>query len=168
MIANESMIDSINSMQIDEDHLHKLSRIRKVQDEYRETKSDHNSIVIEIDGEIQQASRKQKIWNIKKAESWKKYEQITEDIIMNEKWEDDDLDKSYNRWSKQIKSLMYQCLDRITTKPKATNNEIRKIIKEKGATGLDILTRVIPLISTLGCLLIIFRICHSDQATFER
>ena len=45
VIVNENMVKCIKKMTIDEEHIYKLSSIRKVNDKYQETKSDHNTIL---------------------------------------------------------------------------------------------------------------------------
>ena len=99
--------------------------------QYETVKSDHNSIIIEIEGKTEQKNHKHKLWNIKNMTSWETYKEVTEDIEMKEKWETDDPDTSYKRWTQQIKSIMYRCLDRITVTPKETSEKVKILIRKR-------------------------------------
>ena len=77
IIANQPMVNRIKKIKIDEDHIYKLSSLRKVNEKYQENKSDHNTILIEIEDEKKKdestRATKSKQWNIKSEEAWEKY-----------------------------------------------------------------------------------------------
>ena len=51
---------------------------------------------------------------------------------MKENWKSTrTIDSKYKRWTNQIKSTMYKCLDRITIKNRITNKTIRAISKRR-------------------------------------
>ena len=140
VIGNNIMINQIRKMKIDEDHKYKISRKKKRGKSFQIVKSDHNTILIEIDIEYSKVNKVvNKIWNIRDEKAWDKYKAETNNIQMNIEWQHDDVNKNLSKWNRKIKSLMYKYLDRITVKEdKITNTKIRTITKRRKAISKEI------------------------------
>ena len=142
ILTNNQASPNIQKIQIDEEHNYKLSRVKRSKSNKTVIKSDHNTILIEINKNSEQIpNQKSKIWNIKSTEAWEKYKRDTENIEMKEKWKNDEnINLKYSKWSRQIKSLMYKHIDRLTlknnnirsTKVKTINKRRKEIGKEIG------------------------------------
>ena len=142
VITNRTMTEQVQKMVIDEDHKYKMSRKKKKGKTVTEIKSDHNTILVEINLEVVKPHKQTlKTWNIKNEESWKKYNEDTQNIQMAMRWEDDDedLNKKFSKWKRKIKSLMYKHLERVTIKTgKVNNNKIKTITKRRKALSKEI------------------------------
>ena len=139
IIANEQMVDEIGKITIDESHKYKLASIRKVDGKYKKNKSDHNSIVIEVKGEVHQKNMKVVRWNMKDEEAWEEYRKITEEVVMKETWENvEDINIAYKRWIREMKSIMYKIFKRITIKSQNHSKKTRVIINRKKAVSREI------------------------------
>ena len=134
IITNNNAHQSIQKMQIDEEHNYKLSRVKRSKSNKTIIKSDHNTILLELDKYIEQTpNQKSKIWNVKDNNAWEKYKNETENIVMIEKWKNEEnMNKKYSIWSRQMKSLMYKHLDRLTlTNTKIKSKKVKTINKRK-------------------------------------
>ena len=141
VIANEEMKQQITKIQIDEDHEYKLSRHKKQKGQIKEIKSDHNTILIKILEENKNCQKKKlQIWNLKNEESWKNFNEETENIYIKETWEDvKEVNASFKKWNTQIKSLMYKHLERITIKEaQTTSRKIRNLTNRRKAVSKEI------------------------------
>ena len=141
VIANKDMENEIQEMIVDEQHNYKLSRTKKIKKEMHEVKSDHNSILIKMKDSIEtQKQQKITIWNTKNPDSWLTFKNETENTTFKEKWDDsNELNKRYNKWKKQLKSLMYKHLERITIKKNmVTNRKIKFLTKRRKAVAKEI------------------------------
>ena len=120
-------------MHIDEEHEYKLSRLKKTKENRIEIKSDHNTILLEVGIEKEVIYKeKDKTWNIKNNAAWDRYKKETETIKMNEDWNNNNnINYKYKIWKRQVKSMMYKYLNRITIKDKAYRNEKTKTIKKR-------------------------------------
>ena len=142
VIANHEMIDCIEKIQIDEQHEYKISRLRKINNKLEEKKSDHNTILVEIT-KTQNKQRgkniKERRWNIKNEKAWERYREETEKMKPKEDWKGEkSINKQYKRWTAQIKSIMYKCLDRITSNSKITNNKIKTTTKRRKEVSKEV------------------------------
>ena len=71
VITNRTMTEQVQKMVIDEDHKYKMSRKKKKGKTVTEIKSDHNTILVEINLEVVKPHKQTlKTWNIKNEESW--------------------------------------------------------------------------------------------------
>ena len=127
VIANENSINDVENMVIDEQHEFKVSRFMKTKKGSVEKPSDHNTIFFEIHGNKSKKANKSKQWNLKNEESMKKYFLETTNVKMKETWtEKGNIDEKYKKWIKQIKTIMYKTLHRITVNHKISNDVIKK------------------------------------------
>ena len=132
VISNWEMNEIINSMKIDDEHQHKITRYQKKKGKPVATPSDHNTIFVEIEEETKVQITKEKRWNYNNEEGLERYRKATENINMTEKWESgDDINKKYKRWMKQVKTVMYQTIQRITIQTSNKTSEIKNLIKRK-------------------------------------
>ena len=134
IIANDQMSEKVINMKIDEDGQHTLTRYRKLNGDTKEIPTDHYTILTKVN--IMKTYRKpEKIvkWNISSKEGLAKFNTLTTNVQMKEKWEDDGehVDIKYNRWTKQIRSLMYQSFKRITVKDQHKSSKVKNMIKDK-------------------------------------
>ena len=142
VISNNHLMNLIKKVNIDEEHKLKLLRKKKKGPKYIDVKSDHNTITIEISIQKETSyNQKYKLWNIKNENSWVKYHDETSKMFMKVRWEDNkDMNIKYKIWSRQIKSLMYKHLTRITLKGgKIINSKIKTITKRRKAVANEIL-----------------------------
>ena len=140
-ICNQNLIGQITKMSIDEDHKLKLIRRKKKASQYIDVKSDHNSITLEVIIDEENTKNQQtKYWNIKDENGWLNYQQETSKMHMKVKWDDnEDLNIKYKKWTRQVKSLMYKHLQRVTIKEgKILNTKIKTITKRRKAVSREI------------------------------
>ena len=72
------------------------------------------------------------IWNINNKEGLQKYTNLTTNLEMKTDWDSDEsIDTKYKKWSKQVKSIMYQCFERISIKKKNKTSKVKEMIKVK-------------------------------------
>ena len=138
VISNNNLSNLITKMNIDEDHKLKLLRKKKKSTKVIDVKSDHNTITIEISVQKENSkNKKSKLWNIKNEDAWMKYHKETSKMHMKVKWEDNEnINKKYKSWTRQLKSLMYKHLTRVTIKGgKIINSKIKTITKRRKAVS---------------------------------
>ena len=132
VLANTGMISRITKMMIDDQHKYKISRYIKRNGDHKEIPIDHNIILVEIQSFPKKKADKTTKWDFKNEENLKKFKQLTEKIKFKEQWDTSgNIDKKYNSWMRQIKSMMYQTLNRITLKHQPRYKETRFLIKKK-------------------------------------
>ena len=132
VISNWEMNEIISSMKIDDEHQYKITRYQKKKGKPVATPSDHNTIFVEIEEEAKTQKIKEKRWNYKNEEGLERYRKATENIKMAENWEPgDDINKKYKKWMKQIKTVMYQTIQRITVQTRSKTSQIKNLIKRK-------------------------------------
>ena len=133
-ICNESMMNRLHSMEIDEERAHVLTRIRSIKGKYIEVPSDHNVISLSIDNTKSKTNReKLVIFNVQNEADQKRFTKISDTVDMKEKWtySGGNLNQKYKRWTNQVKSLMYQCFKRTTIKPGQRSTVVNSLTKEK-------------------------------------
>ena len=131
-VCNEEMLNLIHDMKIDEERDYVLSRIKKVDGKHVEVPSDHNTIVINVEGEVKKTISKEVVWNMTNKQDQLRFKRITESTKFKEQWKNSkDINRKYNRWEKQLKSLMHQSFKRSTIKPGQGNSKTREIINQK-------------------------------------
>ena len=139
VIANENSVDNIENMQIDDEHEFKISRFLKTRKGSQEKPSDHNTIFFELQGHKSKKMNIIKRWNFKNEDSMKNYFNETNNLIMKETWtEKENINVKYKRWSKQIKTIMYKTLHRVTIKEKISNDVIKKDMNQKRKINKEI------------------------------
>ena len=139
IITNENGTDSIENMIIDEEHTYKISRYIKSKKGSIEKPSDHNTIFFELHGKKTKRIKKVTKWNFRSQNSMNNYKKDTEDITMKEKWiGSGEVDSRYKRWTKQLKSVMYKNIHRITIKNKITNDVIKNEMENKRKINQEI------------------------------
>ena len=132
VLANTGMISRINKMIIDDQHNYKISRYIKRNGVSKEIPIDHNIITIDVHSYPKKKSDKITKWDFKNKENLKKFQQLTGKTKFKEKWDEKrNIDTKYNTWLRQIKSLMYQTLKRITVKHQPKYKETRYLIRKK-------------------------------------
>ena len=131
-IADASLTSKVTKMIIDDRHKYKLYGYRKIHNKNKETPTDHNSIIIDLKIPIEKKNERITIWNLNNKESLEKFKQNTEHIKMKSTWDTEaNIDEQYNKWDKQLKSMMYKSFKRVTIKNRITNKEIKEIITIK-------------------------------------
>ena len=131
-IADENFLTKIKTVYIDDQHKYKPIGYRKVNKVVKETPTDHNVILVEIEVPTQRIKEKITKWNFSNQNCLDKFKNETENIIMKENWENEgDIEKKFKNWEKQIKSLIYKCFNRITIKEKRTNKTTKELINIK-------------------------------------
>ena len=134
-ISNEKMLPHIVSMKIDEEHQYKISRYKKGV----ETPSDHNTIFVTLDMKVDKKTSKRTIWNYKNQECLDNYTAETSQALFNSNWEEDgDTNTKYKRWIKQVKTIMYKCIKRITISGKKANTETKRLLQVKRSINKEI------------------------------
>ena len=131
-IVDENLMGKVKKVYIDDKHKFKVAGYKKVGKKSKETATDHNAIVIDL--EVPVGKNKEKIvkWNFTNEDCLKKFNSETENINMKEQWkEEGDIEEKYKRWEKQIQSLIYKCFNRITIKNKTSNKETKDLINAK-------------------------------------
>ena len=87
-ICNEAMMNKIKCMEIDEERVNVLTRIKKENGKYVEVPSDHNTITLQIES-VKVANKSKEIrWNVSNIKDQRRFKNLTENIIMNEQWEE--------------------------------------------------------------------------------
>ena len=141
VITNINMTEQVQKMIVDEEHNYKVSRKKRIGKTDCEIKSDHNTILIEINTEEEKIHKQVlKTWNIKNEESWKKYHHETQNIQMASSWDnEEDINIKFSKWKRKVKSLMYKHLERVSIKiGKVSNNKIKIITKRRKALSKEI------------------------------
>ena len=132
-IVDNSLISKIKSLYIDDQHKYKICRYKKANNVSKEITTDHNSMIIKMEIPIEKNTLKRHtIWNLSNKECQQLFKTNSENIKMKENWElGGDINKKYQNWEKQIKSLMYKSFQRITIKQRINNSTIKDLITEK-------------------------------------
>ena len=139
IITNELGIKNVEKMTIDEEHEFKVVRYMKSKKGNKEIPSDHNTIFLEILGKKTMKINKIKRWNFDSEKSMEKYRNETNKIVWKEQWKSKgDINQKYRRWTKQLKSVMYKTIDRITINNKVTNDIIKKEMERKRKINKEI------------------------------
>ena len=145
ILANTGMIPRITKMIIDDQHKYKISRYIKRKGENKEIPIDHNVILVEIQSYPKKKAEKTTKWDFKNEENLKKFKQLSGKIKFKEQWDTNgNIDIKYNTWMRQMKSMMYQTLKRITFKHQPRYKETRFLIKKKSK-----LNRLIKKVKTI-------------------
>ena len=143
VIVNEDMQPKLKSMNIDEERLITPARFIKRNGKSEEVQSDHNCITIEISGNPGISRNKITRWNLRNEKSLNQFSKITENIVMKESWlTPGDVNFKYKRWHNQVKSVMYQCFNRVTEKNNHSSNLTTKLIEEQKTIKKKIRTLV--------------------------
>ena len=139
VITNENGIDSIENMIIDEEHEYKIARYLTNKKGSVEKPTDHNTIFFELHGRKTKRMKKVTKWNFKNQKAMENYKKDTNDILIKEKWNGSgNVDRRYKRWSKQLRSVMYKNIHRITIKNKVTNDIIKNEMDKKRKINQEI------------------------------
>ena len=131
-IADESFLSKIKKVYIDDQHKYKPMGYRKVNKVVKETPTDHNVILLQIEVPVEKIKEKIVKWNFSNKNCLDKFKRETENIIMKENWnEEGDIENKFKKWEKQITSLLYKCFNRITVKEKHKNKKTKELISIK-------------------------------------
>ena len=132
IIANEKMKEMIQNINIDEKRIFTLTRYEKVNGVATETPSDHNTIIMNISWTSEFKTPKSTVWNFRDNAALEKFSKISENVSMKENWLDEgNIDVKYQRWFKQLQTMMYSSFKRVTIKRNTKNNIIHKKIQYK-------------------------------------
>ena len=128
------MTSKVINMKIDEKCQHILTRYRKQHGKTSEIPTDHYTITAQFD--LMKSERKpEKIirWNISSKDGLEKFNTLTTNVAMREKWEVDgeQADIKYKKWTKQLTSLMYQSFKRVTVKNHIKSSKVKTMIRDK-------------------------------------
>ena len=72
-IADANLASKVTKIIIDDDHKYKLYGYRKVNNRYKETPTDHNSIIIDLQIPIEKKNEKRTIWNLSNTKNLQKF-----------------------------------------------------------------------------------------------
>lgn len=139
-ICNEAMLMKLQNMEIDEERVNVLTRIKKEKGRYIEIPTDHNTITVTIQSVKEPSLSKEVVWNVSNKVDQKRFTKMTDSINMKEKWNSakGNINKKYRKWNRQIKSLMYSCFKRVTIKPGKRSKTINSKIREKSIIKKEI------------------------------
>ena len=144
VIVNERMQSKVKQMIIDEEKDLTPARYIARNGKLEEVQSDHNCIIVELEGETRKTTNKVKRWQFQNEENLNKYRLQTEEMIAKENWlNPGNADRKYKKWFNQFKSILYECFRRVTKKSNSTTSKTTKLIQEKRdvKSKLKLLTR---------------------------
>ena len=132
VIVNHRMETKVKTMSIDEASELTPARYIVRNGSSEEIQSDHNCIIVQIEGEVTKETTKQKRWQFQNDENMAKYKLETEEMIAKESWHNPgNADRKYKKWFNQFKTILYKSFNRVTIKNKSTTSKTSKLIQEK-------------------------------------
>ena len=134
VITTEDLVESIESILIDEDRKHALTKFVRTKKSSRRVESDHNPIVTKLDLTWNKSSQKKRLemFNLKNGEGQLKFKEVTSNTnFLSSVFDNDkDINVTTKTFLKRLNGCLHKSFKKIRITDK-TNKEIKELFQRR-------------------------------------